>query len=129
MHKIILLSEKTKCKINYVYQTFFLCCNIMEPIPPPEKRKLESYRIGLTEEQVHEKDRLMKLVAETHPEISSYMAELAIDFCIRNPEEATRVRETQEWEGIESMHSPENLAKKFSQYINEPRSIEPEHIH
>ena len=87
----------------------------MEPLPPPEKRKLESYTEGLSADQIVEKDRLMKLVAETHPEISSYMAELAIDFCIRNPEEATRVRETQEWEGIESMHSPANLSKNITQ--------------
>ena len=65
----------------------------------------------------------MKLVAETHPEISSYMAELAVDFCVRHPEEATHVRETGEWE-VESMHSPANLAKKFSQYINEPTPLD-----
>ena len=69
-----------------------------------EKRNLESYIIDLTEEQIIEKDNLMKLVSESHPHLSSYMAELCIDFCIRNPEEATKVRETKEWDKIESIH-------------------------
>ena len=69
-----------------------------------EKRKLESYIIGLTDEQIIEKDNLMKLVKETHPHLSSYMAELCIDFCIRNHEEATKLRESKEWDEIESIH-------------------------
>ena len=69
-----------------------------------EKRKLQSYIIDLTEEQIIEKDNLMKLVKETHPHLSSYMAELCIDFCIRNPDEATKVRETKEWDALESIH-------------------------
>ena len=69
-----------------------------------EKRKLESYTIGLTDEQITEKDNLMKLVSETHPHLSSYMIELCVDFCIRNPEEATRLRETKEWDDLESIH-------------------------
>ena len=88
----------------------------MDPLPPPEKRKLQSYTTGLSPEQIVEKDRLMKLVAETHPELSSYMTELCIDFCIRNPEEATRVRENKEWEQKESMHSLNNLQKIMSDY-------------
>ncbi len=89
----------------------------MEPLslPAPSKRKLESYRIGLTDEQVQEKDRLMKLAAESHPEVSEYFRELAVDFCVRHPEEATKVRESGEWEG-ESNHSPSNLSKIMSAY-------------
>ena len=89
----------------------------MDSLPPPEKRKLESYTTGLSAEQIFEKDRLMELVNKNHPEISSYMTELCIDFCIRNPEEATRVRETKEWEQ-ESMHSPAKLQKIISGYNN-----------
>ena len=69
-----------------------------------EKRKLESYTIGLTEEQIIEKDNLMKLVSETHPHLSSYMIELCVDFCVRFPEEATKVRESKEWDELESIH-------------------------
>ena len=69
-----------------------------------EKRKLQSYIIDLTDEQIIEKDNLMKLVKDTHPHLSSYMAELCIDFCIRNPDEATRLRETKEWDDLESKY-------------------------
>ena len=69
-----------------------------------EKRKLESHIIGLSEEQITEKDNLMKLVSELHPHLSSYMIELCVDFCIRFPEEAAKVRESKEWDEIESIH-------------------------
>jgi hypothetical protein len=97
----------------------------MDPLPPPEKRKLQSYVSNLSAEQIFEKDRLIEIVNKSHPEISSYMTELCIDFCIRNPEEATRVRESKEWEEVESMHSPANLQKIMSEYNNnEPRDIQ-----
>ena len=78
----------------------------------PEKRRLTTYTIGLTAEQVSLKDRMMREAEAEHPEVSEYFRELCVDFCVRNPEEATRVRETGEWE-VESKHSPAALANIF----------------
>ena len=81
----------------------------------PEKRRLSTYTIGLTAEQVALKDRMMREAEADHPEVSEYFRELCVDFCVRNPEEATRVRETGEWE-VESRHSPAALSKIISEY-------------
>ena len=67
-----------------------------------ERRDLEYFGKGLTDEQVVEKKRMLKESAEMHPEIAEYFRELAVDFCVRFPEEATRQRETKEWEQQES---------------------------
>ena len=82
-----------------------------EPLVP-QKRRLTTYTIGLTAEQVSLKDRMMREAEAENPEVSEYFRELCVDFCVRNPEEATRVRETGEWE-VESKHSPAALANIF----------------
>ena len=63
-----------------------------------ERRDLEYFGKGLTDEQVLLKKKMLKESAEMHPEIAEYFRELAVDFCVRFPEEATRQRETKEWE-------------------------------
>ena len=55
-----------------------------------ERRDLEYTFKGLTDEQVVEKKRMLRESAEAHPEIAEYFRELAVDFCVRFPEEATR---------------------------------------
>lgn len=79
-----------------------------------EKRRLSTYMIGLTAEQVALKDRLMREAQRECPDVCEFFRELCVDFVVRCPEEATRVRETGEWEN-ESKHSPAALAKIFSQ--------------
>ena len=63
-----------------------------------ERRDLEHFGKGLIDEQVVEKKRMMKESKEMHPEIAEYFHELCCDFCVRFPEEATKQRETKEWE-------------------------------
>ena len=75
-----------------------------------ERRDLEYFGKGLTDEQVVEKKRMLKESAEYFPEIAEYFRELAVDFCVRFPEEATRQRETREWEQQESAFSPKKMA-------------------
>jgi len=53
---------------------------------------------------------LIQKSAEMHPEIAEYFRELAVDFCVRHREEATRQRETKEWEMQESAFSPKKMA-------------------
>ena len=72
-----------------------------------ERRDLESFGKGLTDDQIIEKKKMLKESAESHPEVAEYFRELAVDFCVRFPEEATKQRETKEWE-----HQP----SKFSEY-------------
>ena len=67
-----------------------------------KKRDLESFGKGLTDEQILEKKKMLREAAETHPEIAEYFRELAVDFCVRFPEEATKQRETKVWESQES---------------------------
>ena len=74
-----------------------------------ERRDLEYFGKGLTDEQVVLKKKMLKESAEMHPEIQEYFRELAVDFCVRFPEEATRQRETKEWEKIESQFSPKKM--------------------
>ena len=61
-----------------------------------ERRDLEHFGKGLTDEQVVEKKRMMKESREMFPEITEYFHELCCDFCVRFPEEATKQRETKE---------------------------------
>ena len=67
-----------------------------------ELRDLPSFGAGLSDEQILEKKRMLKISAETHPHIAEYFRELCVDFCIRFPEEATKQRQTREWENIDS---------------------------
>lgn len=86
--------------------------------PVPEKRRLSTYTIGLSAEQVALKDKLMREAEAECPHVSEYFRELCVDFVVRNPEEATRVRESGEWDSIESKHSPDALSKIFSESLN-----------
>ena len=76
-----------------------------------ERRDLTNFAIGLTDEQTIEKKRMLRESAETHPEIAEYFRELAVDFCVRFPEEAAKQRETKEWESQKSAFSVENYTK------------------
>ena len=71
---------------------------------------------ALTDEQVVEKKRMLRESAQAHPEIAEYLRELAVDFCVRFPEEATKQRETKEWEEIESQFSPKKMAALNNEY-------------
>ena len=59
---------------------------------------------------------MLKESAEMHPEIAEYFRELACDFCVRFPEEATKQRETKEWEEIESQFSQKKMAALSNEY-------------
>ena len=48
-----------------------------------ERRDLEYFGKGLTDEQVVEKKRMLRESAQAHPEIAEYFRELAVDFCVR----------------------------------------------
>ena len=76
-----------------------------------EKRDLTNFGKGLTDEQIIEKKKMLKESAESHPEIAEYFRELAVDFCVRFPEEAAKQRETKEWESQKSVFSVENYTK------------------
>ena len=75
-----------------------------------ERRDLEYFGKGLTDEQVVEKKRMLRESAQAHPEIAEYFRELAVDFCVRFPEEATKQRESKEWEMQESAFSVEKMS-------------------
>lgn len=77
-----------------------------------KKRDLESFGKGLTDEQIIEKKKMMKESAESHPEVAEYFRELAVDFCVRFPEEATKQRETKVWESQESAFSIDSYNRK-----------------
>ena len=76
-----------------------------------EKRFLESFGKGLTDDQIIEKKKMLKESAEYHPDIAEYFRELAVDFCVRFPEEATKQRKSKEWESQESAFFTENYTK------------------
>ena len=76
------------------------------------RRDLESFGKGLTDEQIIEKKKMMKESAESHPEIAEYFRELAVDFCVRFPQEATKQRETKVWESQESAFSIDSYNRK-----------------
>jgi hypothetical protein len=77
------------------------------------RRDLESFGKGLTDEQIIEKKKMMKESAESHPEVAEYFRELAVDFCVRFPEEATKQRETKVWESQESAFSTDSYRKNM----------------
>jgi hypothetical protein len=81
-----------------------------------ERRDLEYFGKGLTDEQVVEKKRALRESAQAHPEIAEYFRELAVDFCVRFPEEATKQRETKEWEQLDSAFSPKTMAALNNEY-------------
>lgn len=76
------------------------------------KRDLESFSKGLSDEQITEKRRLLKECAKDFPDVTEWLAEIACDFVVRNPDEATRIRESREWENTKSMHDPQKLAER-----------------
>ena len=75
-----------------------------------ERRDLEYFGKGLTDDQVVEKKRMLRESAQAHPEIAEYFRELAVDFCVRFPEEATKQRQSKEWEMQESAFSVEKMS-------------------
>ena len=75
-----------------------------------ERRDLEYFGTGLTDEQVVEKKRMLRESAQAHPEIAEYFRELAVDFCVRFPEQATKQRQSKEWEMQESAFSVEKMS-------------------
>ena len=77
----------------------------------PEARHLSTFTKYLTDEQVAEKERMLKEVLANDENLCPTIAELCVDFVVRHPEEATRIRESGEWEKTLSMHSEENLLK------------------
>ena len=81
-----------------------------------ERRDLEFFGKGLTDDQIVEKKRMLRESAQAHPEIAEYFRELAVDFCVRNQEEATRQRETKEWEQQESSFSVEKMSALSNEY-------------
>ena len=81
-----------------------------------ERRDLEYFGKDLTDEQVVEKKKMLRESAQAHPEIAEYFRELAVDFCVRFPEEATRQRETREWEQQESAFSVEKMSALSNKY-------------
>ena len=83
-----------------------------------ERRDLEFFGKGLTDEQVVEKKRMLRESAQAHPEIAEYFRELAVDFCVRNPEEATRQRETREWEQQESFFRSKECTSAYQRQIS-----------
>ena len=74
-----------------------------------ELRDLPSFGAGLTDEQIIEKKKMLKESAEIYPHIAEYFRELCVDFCVRFPEEATRQRETKEWESLETRFTLEKM--------------------
>ena len=76
-----------------------------------EKRDLTNFGKGLTDEQIIEKKRMLKESAETHPEIAEYFRELAVDLCVRFPEESCQQRESKDWESQKSAFSTGNYKK------------------
>ena len=75
------------------------------------KRDLHTFTVGLSADQIAEKKRLMRETAVDYPNVPEYFRELVVDFCVRNPEEATRVRESGEWEETPTKFSTKHLEK------------------
>ena len=75
----------------------------------PEARQLESYGKGLTDEQISLKTKLIEDSSILFGTVDPFLIELAADFCVRSPEEATRVRLTREWDKLESLHNEQAL--------------------
>ena len=66
---------------------------------------------GLSDDQIREKKIMMKECETTYPHVQEWFRELVCDFIVRNPDEATYIRENKLWEGLDSIHSVENLKK------------------
>ena len=75
------------------------------------KRDLHTFTVGLSADQIAEKKRLMREAEREYAHVPEYFRELVVDFCVRNPEEATRVRESKEWEETPSKFSTKHLEK------------------
>ena len=75
------------------------------------KRDLHTFTVGLSADQIAEKKRLMREAEREYAHVPEYFRELVVDFCVRNPEEATRIRETGEWEETSSKFSTKHLEK------------------
>ena len=75
------------------------------------KRDLHTFTVGLSADQIAEKKRFMRETAVDYPNVPEYFRELVVDFCVRNPEEATRIRETGEWEDSPTKFSTKHLEK------------------
>ena len=75
------------------------------------KRDLHTFTVGLSADQIAEKKRLMRETAIEYAHVPEYFRELVVDFCVRNPEEATRVRESKEWEETPTKFSRKHLEK------------------
>jgi len=82
----------------------------------PEARHLSTFTHGLTDAQVAEKERLLKEVLANDSSLCPTIAELCVDFCVRHPDEATRIRESKEWEQQPSVHSEQNLLEALAQH-------------
>ena len=93
-----------------------------------ERRDLEYFGTGLTDEQVVEKKRMLRESAQAHPEIAEYFRELAVDFCVRFPEQATKQRQSKEWEMQESAFSVEKMSALSNEY-NESHNIIKKSLH
>ena len=86
-----------------------------EPLPPPTRRRLHGY--DFTDEELADKDVWMKQLARDYPDHNPFMIETVLDFCLKFPEEATRIRKSGEWEK-ESKFSQANVDKLFSRVID-----------
>lgn len=75
------------------------------------KRELQSFVVGLSADQIAAKKRLMRETAVEYPNVPEYMRELVVDFVVRHEEEATRIRESGEWEATPTKFSPQNMEK------------------
>ena len=78
-----------------------------------ERRRLESYTIGLTDEQIAEKDRLMLAAEREHPDVGMWFRELCVDFCVRNKADSERIATSGEWEKEPSMYSAKEMCNKI----------------
>jgi len=92
-----------------------------------ERRALESFTVGLTEDQIMTKRELLKRVEPHWSHVDAWMREMAVDFVVRCPDEAQRVYSTKEWE-TETMYSMDDLQKKSrlsNKTLDEPNRLEP----
>lgn len=83
----------------------------------PERRELESFTVGLTEQQVVQKKELLKRVESHWSHVDVWMREIAVDFVVRCPDEAHRVFTSKEWETPTSysMASLDELQKNLAE--------------
>ena len=67
-----------------------------------QSRDIESFGMGLTDEQVLLKKQMMKDGRELFPNVEEYFMELVCDFCSRHSDEATQQRHEKTWELLPS---------------------------